>query len=84
MREAVALGMRNHSSGRGFTAAGVYQLAAPYTQTKFSWRYFPNDTSDMGDLAHGMSLQTSSTAPVIDFHMEFIYHSCLGGKYEAW
>lgn len=39
---------------QGFTAAGVYHLAVPYTQQRFAWKYFPNDTSDMGDLACGM------------------------------
>ena len=41
---------------QGFTAAGVYHLAAPYTQKRFALKYFPNNTSDVGDLARGMSL----------------------------
>lgn len=63
-----------------------YHLAAPHTQKRFAWRYFPNDTLDMGNLAHGMvsSLETSITEPVTEFHIEFIHHGEQGGLHEAW
>lgn len=44
----------------GFTVAGTYDLAAPYTQKRFARSYFPNNTLDTGDVACGMSLWRSA------------------------
>lgn len=80
--------MRNCSSGRGFTGGlycswGISPGSALHSEEVclkvFSRRHLGHRRSGLWDVP----LVTSSTAPVREFHKEFLYHSVLGGQYEV-